>query len=257
MNMLKQDISVVIPAYNAEKTIECALDSVRSQTLAPLEVIVVDDGSSDRTFLIVSHYIADHSLSNWRLLRRKNGGPAFARDAAIQLSRGSYIALLDADDIWMPEKLEASMAVMILHNLDLVGARLRSHSIDGPCNILDSRQMLFSNPYFTSTVVFSRAAYNDVGGFDLNQRYSEDYKLWLAFAWRGKRCGQMARTLAIYRASTTSSHRGLSSNLWRMQRSEIGNFRWLHSKRMLPTGWCILAQAVSWLKFTYRVIRAR
>lgn len=254
--MSKIDISVVMPAYNAEKTIEYALDSIRAQTLPPLEVIVVDDGSSDCTFLKVSNYITDHSLSNWHLLRRKNGGPAFARDAAINLSRGSYIALLDADDVWAPEKLEASMAQISLHTLDIVGARLRSHSTDGPCNVLNSRQMLFSNPYFTSTVVFSRAAYYDVGGFDLNQRYSEDYKLWLAFAWRGKRCGQMARTLAIYRSSTTSSHRGLSSNLWCMQKSEIGNFRWLHSKGMLPTGWYLLAQAISWLKFAYRAIRA-
>jgi glycosyltransferase involved in cell wall biosynthesis len=250
------EISVIIPAYNAGQTILRSLDSVRAQTLTPAEVIVVDDGSADDTSVIVSDYIAYYGLSNWRLLRQQNGGPARARDAAIRLARGSHIALLDADDAWLPEKLEISIAIVISHCLDLVGAGLRPTPGVDNCRILDSRRMLFKNPYFTSTVLFSRAAYIDIGGFDLNQRYSEDYKLWLAFAWRGKRCGQIAPAMAIYQSDATGAHHGLSSHLWRMEKSELENFRWLRSNRMASAGWCLTAQVVSWLKFAYRVIRS-
>lgn len=255
--MTTPKISVVIPAYNAGQTITRSLDSVRVQTLAPAEVIVVDDGSTDNTSAIVSDYIAHYDLYNWHLLRQQNGGPARARDAAIRSAQGSYIALLDADDVWLPEMLATSMAIVISHCLDIAGSALRHTSSTKNFRILDARKILFSNPYFTSTVLFSRAAYIEIGGFDLDQRYSEDYKLWLTFAWRGKRCGQIPQAKAIYRADAIDSHRGLSSHLWRMEKNELKNFRWLHSNRMTPAGWCLMAQMASCLKFAYRLIRSR
>jgi len=254
--MPNPEISVVIPAYNSGRTVTRSLDSVLSQTLTPLEVIVVDDGSVDDTFAIVSDYIAYYGLSSWRLLRQRNGGPACARDAAIRVARGSHVALLDADDVWLPYKLETTMAIVLMHRLDIIGARVHYRSGNDRCRLLDARRMLFSNPYFTSTVMFSRVAYSDIGGFDLNQRYSEDYKLWLAFAWRGMRCGQMSQSMAIYRADATGLHNGLSSHLWRMQKNEIGNYRWLRATLLAPAIWCFLAQVFSWLKFAYRVTRS-
>jgi teichuronic acid biosynthesis glycosyltransferase TuaG len=248
------ELTVVIPAFNAGRTIAGALDSVRAQTLAATEVIVVDDGSADDTSTLVSDYILRHALLGWHLLGQQNGGPARARDKAIRAATCAYVALLDADDVWLPEKLEISVAHMIAQRLDILGARLRADGRDDVCRILDPRRMLFSNPYFTSTVVFSKAAYLDVGGFDLTQRYSEDYKLWLAFAWRGKRCGQLNRPLANYRADASGPHRGLSSHLWRMEKGELGNYHWLRSQGLAAAGWCLLARGISWLKFARRVI---
>lgn len=248
-------LTVVIPAFNAERTITRSLDSVLTQTHTPTEVIVVDDGSTDDTARVVFNYLSRHNLSRWRLLSQANSGPASARDAAIRAATGSHIALLDADDAWLPEKLAVSLTHIAEQRLDLVGARLQTDRSDKACRLISARRMMFRNPYFTSTVVLSRAAYLDVGGFDLTQRYSEDYKLWLAFAWRGKRCGQIDRALATYRVDAHGPHRGLSSHLWSMQRSELANFRWLRSSGLAPARWCVLAQGVSWLKFVRRALQ--
>jgi hypothetical protein len=139
----------------------------------------------------------------------------------------------------------------------LLGGRLTQRDAQGDCQIVGKRAMLFKNPYFTSTVLFSRAAYLEVGGFDRHQRYSEDYKLWLAFAWQGKACGVMNHPLAHYSPHATGPHRGLSSQRWAMQRHELGNFRWLHQTRQLPLAWSLSAQLFSWLKFLRRLLAAR
>lgn len=111
-------ISVIIPAYNAEKFIAATLDSVLSQTYPHLEIIVVDDGSQDRTAEIVAAY-AQHDR-RLTLLRQSNQGVAAARNLAIEQSTGEYIAPIDADDIWYPQKLEKQLALM-LHSEPTVG----------------------------------------------------------------------------------------------------------------------------------------
>jgi glycosyltransferase involved in cell wall biosynthesis len=97
-------VSVIIPAYNAEAFIQQTLGSVLSQTYKNIEVLVVDDGSQDRTPEIVR--LVAQADSRVRLLQQANVGVAIARNRAIQLSKGEYIAPLDADDVWYPEKLE-------------------------------------------------------------------------------------------------------------------------------------------------------
>lgn len=247
------DLSVVIPAYNAAETILYSLESVRRQTNPPLEVIVVDDGSADSTSAVVSSYLQENALTNWRLLRQANSGAARARDVGIRSALGSHIALLDADDVWLPERLVSSTRLLTLHRLDLLGARLLSTAANDECRMVDRRAILFSNPFFTSTTVFSRAAYLEVGGFDRAQRYSEDYKLWLAFAWHGKRCGLMDRPYAIYRPHSMGANKGLSSQRWKMQLSECRNFQWLYRSGLAPMAWCLAAQAFSWMKFARRL----
>lgn len=100
-------MSVVIPAYNARSTIRSTIESVLAQTYRPLEVIVVDDGSSDDTVAIVSA-MGDPV----RCVAQPNQGAATARNNGIERSRGELIAVLDADDLWKPEKLSAQVALM-------------------------------------------------------------------------------------------------------------------------------------------------
>jgi len=92
-------ISVVIPAYNAERYLEQTLESVFAQTCLPLEVIVVDDGSTDGTAEIAARYPV-------RLIHQQNGGICSARNAGVRASAGTWVAFLDSDDIWFPDKLE-------------------------------------------------------------------------------------------------------------------------------------------------------
>ena len=103
-------VSVVIPAYNAEKWLPLTLDSVCLQTHRRIEVIVIDDGSTDRTSDIAESYARDDSRI--RVIRRKNAGVGAARNTGIREAKGKYIAPIDADDLWHPRKLELQVACM-------------------------------------------------------------------------------------------------------------------------------------------------
>jgi len=100
------EVSVVIPAYNAGRTITAALASVFAQTYRDFEVIVVDDGSTDDT----PRRLADWADYRVVVVRQPNSGPAHARNEAIARARGRLVAFLDADDIWLPRKLERQVA---------------------------------------------------------------------------------------------------------------------------------------------------
>jgi glycosyltransferase involved in cell wall biosynthesis len=106
-----QLVSVVIPAYNAEATIDDTLRSVRSQTHRDLEIIVVDDGSTDRTTSVVmAHAAADRRVT---LIAQENAGVAAARNAGWQSARSAFIAFVDADDLWAPSKIERQLDVIL------------------------------------------------------------------------------------------------------------------------------------------------
>ena len=99
-------ISVIIPAYNHARYLAEAIDSVLAQTYAPLEIIVVDDGSTDDTPAVAASY-----GDRIRYIRQENAGVGAARNRGIAVARGEYLALLDSDDIWLPEKLEREIAL--------------------------------------------------------------------------------------------------------------------------------------------------
>lgn len=99
-------VTVVIAAYNASRYLPETLDSVLAQTYPRLEIVVVDDGSTDDTFSRIKPY-----LSRIRLLRRQHGGLAAARNAGLKITAGDYIAPLDADDLWLPDKISQQVAI--------------------------------------------------------------------------------------------------------------------------------------------------
>ena len=105
-----KEISVVIPAYNHGRFLREAIDSVLAQTYAPLEIIVVDDGSTDDTEQIVRSY-----GDRVRYIRQQNAGVGAARNNGIANARGEYVAFLDSDDLWLPEKLAVQVEYMRRH----------------------------------------------------------------------------------------------------------------------------------------------
>ena len=108
--MDKPLVSIIIPAFNAEGTIRQTLESVSAQTYRAIEVVIIDDGSSDRTTAIVEEFTANDP--RFQLIRQSNAGVGVARNTGISHARGKYIAPLDADDLWMPEKVEQQVAGM-------------------------------------------------------------------------------------------------------------------------------------------------
>ena len=201
-------VSVVIPAYNAVPFIERTLDTVRAQTFEAYETIVVDDGSTDPTPEVVQAYFERHGM-NGRLLRQKNGGQGAARNTGMRAARGPYVALLDSDDLWYPEKLAAVMAEfdrrpdtdLICHDERITrqGRVVRvSHRRLPRGNVYDA--LLFhGNLLSPSATVVRRDGALAVGGFDERREYLtvEDYDFWMRFSRVG-RIRFLARVLGEY-----------------------------------------------------------
>jgi glycosyltransferase involved in cell wall biosynthesis len=129
-------VSVIVPAFNAATYIRQTLDSVLAQTYRTIEVIVVDDGSRDSTANIVEEFVARDP--RFQLIRQSNAGVGAARNTAIRKARGKYLAPLDADDLWSPEKLEAQVACMEQSGIDTGLVYCSSTLIDEQGKVLHS-----------------------------------------------------------------------------------------------------------------------
>ena len=116
--MNKEKVSVIIPAYNAEPFIERAIDSVLSQTYKNVEIIVINDGSTDKTEQKVKAYIEKYE--NIKLISTENGGVCRARNIGIETASGEYISFLDADDELLPDALEVMISVANEKNADII-----------------------------------------------------------------------------------------------------------------------------------------
>jgi glycosyltransferase involved in cell wall biosynthesis len=182
-------ISVVLPTYNVAGFIRAAIESILQQSYECFEVILLDDGSHDGTADIADSF-ADPRI---RVCRRKHRGPTFAMNDAIGLSRGKWIAFLDGDDTWAPNKLKRHVEVMTARpELDMTfsrsrlmdenGRRLRVKSPrwTGP---LTYRDLLISNPAANgSSIVACRKSILTAGGFDTTFAAGYDHELWLRLA---------------------------------------------------------------------------
>jgi glycosyltransferase involved in cell wall biosynthesis len=176
-------ISVIIPCFNAERTILRTLASVRKQTYQPLEIIAVDDASRDGTLEL----LREQEAGGVRVIAQaKNGGAAAARNAAIAVARGEFFAFIDADDEWYPDKLERQLRLIAAHpGMSMVGCRCEVLRPDGtrvavntdrepPAGCEAWRTLLHHSFYVPSTVMARADAVRKIGGFDARMRAGED-----------------------------------------------------------------------------------
>jgi len=185
-------VSVVIPAWNVETVLEETLASVSAQTFRDFEVIVIDDGSDDDTPQVIEVSARKWPWLRWE--RQVNAGVASARSRGIALARGEWIAFLDADDLWLPEKLASQMALIEQDpQLALVYCDVRTFSGESESkrSLFDERshatgtvlrELFMNNFVYTSTVLLKRSALVQVGGFDSGHQVNEDVDLWLRIA---------------------------------------------------------------------------
>ncbi len=180
-------VSVVLTVYNSEKYIEDALKSLQAQTYPHFETIVVDDGSTDRTAEIVAGYTSERV----RLLRPGRLGRARALNYGVANAQGEYIAILDADDIALPTRLERQVELLDAHpEIGLVGTghrRLRQDgsTADVPCAEDDvhlRRGLLFAMLFHHSTAMYRRECFQRVGGYDESLSCCLDHDLYLRLA---------------------------------------------------------------------------
>lgn len=207
-------ISVVIPAYNAEDTIGDAIASVFRQTEPAHEIIVVDDGSSDRTTERVRE-----EFPTVRIAQIPNGGPSRARNHGLQLCQGDWVAFLDADDQWHPDKLKAQLqaarpGVELLASNWVRGTNFQPVPEPIPTSELGYRHLLTMNQFQTSTVLMTRNLAETLQGFDPNVDGAEDWDFWLR-ASEHTTIIKVDWPLVQYRDVPT----GYSKDVWRVYRT--------------------------------------
>jgi glycosyltransferase involved in cell wall biosynthesis len=229
MSAARPLVSVIVPAYQAEAYLDAALISARDQNYDQLEVIVIDDGSTDRTAEIA----AAHGV---RVLSQPNGGPAAARNAGVAVARGEFVTILDADDIWPRDRLSQQVEYMREHpEVGIVFGLTEmflTPNQERPAHrpVFDEGERVPGHP---STMLVRRDIFELIGGFDESLRLSEDVD-WLARAVdAGVRTGRLERTLLYYRIhdqNTTRDVDGIHTTMLRALRASVerkrGDAQW-------------------------------
>jgi glycosyltransferase involved in cell wall biosynthesis len=206
--------SVIVPAYNIERYVAEAVGSALAQTYRPIEIVIVNDGSTDGTHDALAPYLGEPEVV---YVQEENRGLAGARNRGLATSRGSLVALLDGDDVWMPERLErcvgrlfddASLGWVTSDCYvieDDVRTRRRYHRYDDgtvpPEGQLD--EIGYRN-FVCVWAVIRRELFDRHGTFDESLRRAEDYDLWIRFLLGGERVGFVEDPLGWYRLRSDS-----------------------------------------------------
>ncbi len=194
--------SIIIPTYNRRSLIENAIDSVFAQTLEDFELIIIDDGSKDDTFSLVSKYEDNRIIYAYK----QNGGQNSANNLALKIIRGEYVAFLDSDDIWMNDKLEKTYnmyqsdpEISVVYNYtgvyednDIVLAR--NDTLEGWCYKDVLEQGYLTSPSFLSC---KRMCFDEIGEFDEEQRACQDDDLCFKLCKKYK-VGLIKEILGVY-----------------------------------------------------------
>ena len=251
--MIKESISVIIPTFNSSHTIHRAIDSVLKQTYQPKEIIVIDDSSSDETISMVETIIEANRHTSIKLLRNsKNLGPSVTRNKGIEISEGEWIAFLDSDDYWHPQKLQIQIEVAIKHQCFFIGTQFGvqtnflpiSQQKIVPVKLLSKFAFLWKNHFSTPTVLIKK---NSLLLFDPEMKYSEDFDLWTKMVHHFGTAILIQENLVSLGGSPFLGQ-GLSSRLLKM---EMGELRVLKNENNISLRF--LAITFSLLKFLRRI----
>ena len=212
--MIEPAVSVVVPAYNAQRTLSATIASIQSQTFDDFEIVVVDDGSTDATVQVADSL----GESRLRVISQSNRGHAAARNTGIAAARGRYIAFVDADDLWLPDKL-ARQLVEVSRNPRVRALQTGAIRVDDDLNVLWVEEctrsfdvlwdtLCFRNmPALMSTLLVERSLLDEVGGFDPSLIILQDWDLAIRLARTGN-FHSLRDPLAAYRYHPASQQSG-------------------------------------------------
>lgn len=221
-------VSIIVPAYNAAVYLPHAIDSVLAQTCSDWEIVIVDDGSSDDTRAIADTYRPKLG-DKLQYIFQPNRGVSAARNNGIRAARGEFIALLDADDVWLPHRLECGVdvldsdpAVGLVHSrvarIDTKGAvtgqlKVQPKYLSGRI----ARNIYTRHAHLICTsVIFRKSCLDAAGWFDETMQTTEDRDLWFRIALRYE-VGYINEVLAYYRLSPSST----TTNLDRLLQGQL------------------------------------
>jgi glycosyltransferase involved in cell wall biosynthesis len=210
--MTEKLASIIIPAYNVEKYISACLNSVIGQSYKNIEIIIVNDGSTDTTTTILDHY--QKKDSRIQIVHKINGGLASARNAGLAVARGEYLFIFDSDDCMLPEKVTSQVAWLEQHPAydvvysDLVhffdGTTKTFHLMIRPLESDQYKTLLKGNCINPNTICMRRTVYINIGGFDETLRSAEDWEYWLRITRAGIVFGYQPEILTLYRMRKNS-----------------------------------------------------
>lgn len=250
-------VSAIIPAYNAEKTIEDCINSIINQTYNNIEIIVVNDGSTDSTINILNRLTT--KIKNLTIFTISNSGPSKARNLGIQHAHGEYIAFLDSDDKWLPDKI--NMQVNYLINNPSIAVLGCKASIGKSIKLNDNKKlikisplkMLLKNHYSTPCVIIKKGVLEKYQ-FNIARKYAEDYLLWLTIVFNNYKCYTLNQTLVELADKQIFGESGLSSKLWEMEKGELFNFQQLFKEKKISLMVFYFASLFSLIKYFRRVL---
>ncbi len=222
---MSETVSVIIPTYNRSKSLLLAINSVLTQkTSAKIEILVCDDGSTDNTDLLIKNLVKKHKSIRY-LKNRHTGGPAAPRNIGIKQARGYWLAFLDSDDIWSPNKLEMQLTFAKKNDLQFVCTNayiknkkklLYFNSLMNSTNISFSK-LIKENIVICSSVLLKRDLALEVNGFpeEKSLRAIEDYACWLKYSLNND-LGYISEPLLTYSDSPHTTIR----NLWQSSKEQ-------------------------------------
>lgn len=219
-------VSIIVPAFKAQATIGATIDSVIAQTYSEWEMLIADDCSPDDTRAVIKEWAARDSRI--RLIKLPtNSGPATARNAALSAAQGRWIAFLDSDDLWLPEKLARSLAFAQRQGAALIYTGFRRIDINGHRTgqyipvpqQLTYRQLLGNTIIATSTVLIDR---RQAGAVRMELVYYDDFVCWLSILKRGLTAHGLNEDLMRYRVmpkSVSRNKRRSAAEVWKIYRA--------------------------------------
>ena len=211
-----ETVSVITPVYNVAKVIEKTLNSMLMQDYKNLEIVLVDDCSKDNSAEIIKRYLDKYPNIVYHK-QVKNGGAAVARNTALNIAKGRYVAFLDSDDLWCEGKISKQLAFMKENDaaisctaMDCIDEEDNSlNSVREVHKIISYKFLLHNTMIATSTVMVDR---NKTGNFQMPlRRGGQDYATWLMLMRNGTICYGLNEVLSQYRVMNNS----LSSNKWK------------------------------------------
>lgn len=241
-------VSIIVPAYKAAGVVGRTVESVLVQTYPHWEMLIADDCSPDNTREVIAGWARRDSRIQLVTLER-NGGPAAARNAALERAQGRWIAFLDSDDTWLPNKLERSLAHAQANRSALVFTGFRRVNHDetrtgvyiGVPATLTYRQLLGNTAIATSTVVIDRSVCGDVR---MQRVYYDDFVCWLGILKRGFIAHGLNEDLMRYRVMA----RSVSRNKGKSAREVWTTYRQIERLALPPAAWHFSRYALNALR---------
>lgn len=229
----KYTISVVIPMYNASETIVMCLESVLNQTYpGKLEIIVVNDGSTDGSVDILTKYRENNDIKNLIIINKENGGVSSARNTGMKAAQGDYIALLDADDEWLPMKLERQMQILLnTDGIDFLGCGRNGEVLRILWKEIKTlhkatiKELLIKMFPQTSTAIFKKTVFEQFGGYNESMTHAEDGNLWIHYCANSNFYYLPESLVITGKQKPNFGHSGLSANLRAMQKGNEFTFK--------------------------------